>query len=81
MVADYSFSCATNRIIAAKDHGSIQLNLAVLDAEGVYSGEVDDVVTYALAGYTRLQGESDGWLTLLAAKDNMIKASAFDLPQ
>jgi small subunit ribosomal protein S21e len=61
---------ATNRIIAAKDHASVQINLADLNEDGVKTGSS---TTYALCGYVRQKGESDGWLTLLAERDGLLK--------
>ncbi len=46
----------TNRIIAAKDHASVQLAVARVNADGVYTGENDN---FALAGYIRGKGEGD----------------------
>ena len=43
--------CAwTNRLIAAKDHASIQLNIGHLDDSGVYTGQY---TTLALSGFVR----------------------------
>ncbi|KAJ0402735.1 hypothetical protein P43SY_007877 [Pythium insidiosum] len=53
----------TNRIIAAKDHASVQLSVARVNANGVYTGETDSI---ALAGYIRGKGESDMAVTELA---------------
>ncbi|KAE9006595.1 hypothetical protein PF011_g11512 [Phytophthora fragariae] len=46
----------TNRILAAKDHASVQINVARVNANGVFTGESD---TFALAGYIRHHGEGD----------------------
>jgi small subunit ribosomal protein S21e len=46
----------TNRILAAKDHASVQIAVAKVDANGVYTGHND---VYALAGYIRGKGEGD----------------------
>ncbi|TMW69350.1 hypothetical protein Poli38472_001506 [Pythium oligandrum] len=53
----------TNRIIAAKDHSSVQIAVARVNANGVYTGEND---TIALAGYIRSKGEADIAVTELA---------------
>uniref|UniRef100_K3WSU9 40S ribosomal protein S21 n=1 Tax=Globisporangium ultimum (strain ATCC 200006 / CBS 805.95 / DAOM BR144) TaxID=431595 RepID=K3WSU9_GLOUD len=53
----------TNRILAAKDHASVQINVARVNANGVFTGESD---TFALAGYIRSKGEADLALTELA---------------
>jgi small subunit ribosomal protein S21e len=47
----------TNRLIRAKDHGSVQINVANVDpVTGLFTGES---TTYALAGYIRDKGEGD----------------------
>uniref|UniRef100_A0A804LK54 Ribosomal protein S21 n=1 Tax=Zea mays TaxID=4577 RepID=A0A804LK54_MAIZE len=38
---------ATNRIITAKDHASVQINIGHLDANGLYDGHF---TTFALSG-------------------------------
>jgi small subunit ribosomal protein S21e len=55
----------TNRIIAAKDHSSVQIAVGRVNANGVYTGENDN---YALAGYIRGKGEGDLALTELVRK-------------
>ncbi|XP_037076747.1 40S ribosomal protein S21-like [Pollicipes pollicipes] len=61
---------ASNRLIAAKDHASIQLNIADVDpTTGRYTG---DSKTYAICGYIRRMGESDDCLTRLAKKDGIV---------
>ncbi|KAI3854893.1 hypothetical protein MKW92_008232 [Papaver armeniacum] len=47
---------ATNRIITAKDHASVQLNIGHLNENGVYVGEFS---TFALSGFVRAQ--VNGW--------------------
>jgi len=61
---------ATNRIIGAKDHGSVQLNVGHVDANGIYTGEF---TTFAFAGNIRLMGESDSALNRLAAEKGLMK--------
>jgi len=46
----------TSKLITAKDHASIQLNIGHLDENGVYTG---DFSTVALAGGVRLTGNGD----------------------
>merc|ERR1711991_1234514 len=49
--------CAwTSKLIPAKDHASVQLNIGHLDEAGVYTGEFS---TIALAGKVRVQGMAD----------------------
>lgn len=40
----------TNRLITAKDHASIQINIGHLDETGVYTGQY---TTLALSGFVR----------------------------
>ena len=46
----------TGRVLHAKDHASVQINVARLDASGVYTGEFEPI---ALSGYIRKKAESD----------------------
>ncbi|CAN6292113.1 unnamed protein product [Urochloa humidicola] len=43
---------ATNRIITAKDHASVQINIGHLDENGLYNGQF---TTFALSGFVRAQ--------------------------
>ncbi|XP_073113906.1 small ribosomal subunit protein eS21-like isoform X1 [Elaeis guineensis] len=43
---------ATNRLITAKDHASVQINIGHLDENGVYTGQF---TTFALSGFIRAQ--------------------------
>merc|ERR1712071_65295 len=61
---------ATNRIIKAKDHASVQLQIAKVDENGRYTGENH---TYALCGFVRAMGESDDSLNRLAQRDGYLK--------
>lgn len=61
---------ASNRIISAKDHASIQINLAEVDpSTGRMTGQNR---TYAICGDIRRMGESDDCIIHLAKKDSMI---------
>jgi small subunit ribosomal protein S21e len=60
------FSSATNRLITAKDHASIQLNVADVDAEG---RALNTFSTYALCGYVRKEAEADDSINRLATAD------------
>merc|ERR1712241_1657749 len=61
---------ASNRIIAAKDHASIQINIADVDPEtGRMTGTWK---TYAICGAIRRMGESDDCINRLAKKDGNI---------
>merc|ERR1712060_554851 len=52
----------TNRLITAKDHASIQLNVGHLDANGVYT---NTYTTFAVSGYVRSMGDADSALDKL----------------
>jgi small subunit ribosomal protein S21e len=54
---------ATNRLIIAKDHASVQINVAEVDEEGKMTGSN---VTYAFCGTLREKGDSDDSLNRLA---------------
>ncbi|URE03494.1 40S ribosomal protein S4 [Musa troglodytarum] len=56
---------ATNRLITAKDHASVQINIGHLDESGVYAGQF---TTFALSGFIRAQGDADGALDRLWQK-------------
>ncbi|KAI5787663.1 40S ribosomal protein S21 [Peziza echinospora] len=62
---------ATNRIVKAKDHASVQISVGKVDENGRYTGET---ITYALSGFVRSQGESDDSLNRLAQQDGLLKA-------
>jgi len=62
---------ATNRLITAKDHASIQVNIGHLDAGGVYRGEFTPL---AFCGFIRDNGTSDASLTRLAQKHGFLKS-------
>ncbi|EEQ86712.1 40S ribosomal protein S21 [Blastomyces dermatitidis] len=61
---------ATNRIIKAKDHASVQISIAKVDENGRYTGENQ---IYALCGFVRARGESDDSLNRLAQRDGFLK--------
>ncbi|CCE61977.1 hypothetical protein TPHA_0B03050 [Tetrapisispora phaffii CBS 4417] len=62
---------ATNNIIKAKDHASVQINVAKVDEEGrAIPGEY---ITYALSGKVRGSGEADDALNRLAQNDGLLK--------
>ncbi|CAJ1374138.1 unnamed protein product [Effrenium voratum] len=63
---------ATNRLINAKEHGAVQLNVAQTDDEGRYSG---DFYTFALAGFIRQRGESDACLNRLLYEKGLLTFS------
>mmetsp|Transcript_42454 Transcript_42454/g.73853 ORF Transcript_42454/g.73853 Transcript_42454/m.73853 type:complete len:81 (-) Transcript_42454:86-328(-) len=58
----------TNRILAANDHGAVQINVANVDpATGLFT---KTSTTYALSGYIRAQSEGDEALTALVKKND-----------
>merc|ERR1712154_43375 len=61
---------ASNRIIAAKDHASFQLNIA--DVDETTGGMTGVNKTYAICGAIRRMGESDDSLIRLAKRDGVI---------
>lgn len=61
---------ATNRIIVAQDHASVQLNIGHLDSAGVYTGSYTPI---ALSGFIRGMAESDHALNRLAAEHGLMK--------
>nr|CAL69111.1 TPA: putative 40S ribosomal protein S21 isoform 2 [Spadella cephaloptera] len=61
---------ASNRIIGAGDHASVQINIAAVDEKtGRMTGEHK---TYAICGKIRGMGESDDCLNRLAKKDSIM---------
>ncbi|KAK7348239.1 hypothetical protein VNO80_22790 [Phaseolus coccineus] len=56
---------ATNRLITAKDHTSVQMNIGHLDENGIHNGQFS---TFALCGFVRAQGDADSALDRLWQK-------------
>ena len=67
---NYYFSSASNRIIAAKDHASIQMN--IVDVDETTGRMTSTFKTYAICGQIRRMGESDDCINRLAKKDGII---------
>ncbi|GMH30983.1 hypothetical protein Nepgr_032826 [Nepenthes gracilis] len=63
---------ATNRLITAKDHASVQINIGHLDENGVYNNQF---TTFALSGFVRAQGDGD------SAVDRLWQKKKADLRQ
>lgn len=64
----------SNRLLKAKDHASVQVNVANVDpVTGVMTGEN---TAYCMAGYIRFKSEGDMALTDLVRKND---AAAFAL--
>lgn len=56
----------TNRLVEAKDHSAVQINVANVDpVTGIATG---DYTPYCLAGYIRFKSEGDMALTALVEK-------------
>ncbi|TFY72366.1 hypothetical protein EVG20_g606 [Dentipellis fragilis] len=56
---------ATNRLITSKDHASVQISVADVDANG---RALSTSTSFALSGPVRSQGESDDSINRLATK-------------
>jgi len=61
---------ATNRILTAKDHSSVQINIAQLNASGIYEG---NYTTVAFSGFIRNNAGSDQALNVIAAEKGLMK--------
>lgn len=61
---------ATGRLITAKDHASVQINIADVDASGRLTGTTK---SYVLSGFVRSSGESDDSLNRLTSADGYLK--------
>mmetsp|Transcript_106763 Transcript_106763/g.212026 ORF Transcript_106763/g.212026 Transcript_106763/m.212026 type:complete len:83 (+) Transcript_106763:92-340(+) len=60
---------ATNRLIPAKEHAAVQLNVGQVSEQGVYTG---DFYTFAIAGFVRVRGESDACLNRLLHQKGLL---------
>lgn len=66
----FDCSSASNRIIHAKDHASIQINIVDVNPQtGVMT---DTSKVYAICGEIRRMGESDDCIARLAKKDGVL---------
>ena len=61
---------ATNRLITAKDHASVQIEVAQVDENGKMTGTKNTII--ALAGFMRQRGEADSCLNRLFADKDLI---------
>jgi len=61
---------ATNRLITSKDHASVQLSIADVDAEGK---AMSTSTTFCLSGQVRAMGESDDSINRLATRAGLLK--------
>jgi len=64
-------SAATNRLITAKDHASVQINIGHVDENGHIIP--DQHTTYALCGFVRARSESDDSINRLATRDGLLE--------
>ncbi|KAJ1512368.1 40S ribosomal protein S21 [Coelomomyces lativittatus] len=62
---------ATGRLIGAKDHSSVQINVCEVDEKGVMKPGMYH--TFAFSGKVRNAAESDDSLNRLAQKDGYLK--------
>nr|CAD7430450.1 unnamed protein product [Timema monikensis] len=65
-----SVGSSSNRIIHAKDHASIQINIAEVDPATGRMTETSKM--YAICGAIRRMGESDDCINRLAKKDGVV---------
>jgi small subunit ribosomal protein S21e len=64
-------SSATGRLIGAKDHASVQINVAEVNASGtIVTGKYK---TFVLSGFVRESSESDDSINRLATGAGMLK--------
>jgi len=61
---------ATNRLITAKDHASVQIEIAQVDENGKMTGAKNTII--ALAGFMRQRGEADASLNRLFADKDLL---------
>lgn len=62
---------ATNRVITAKDHASVQINIGHLDSNGVYQGEYS---TVAYSGFIRFHSGADQASNRFASEAGLMKS-------
>ncbi|KAG8855124.1 40S ribosomal protein S21 [Tulasnella sp. 330] len=61
---------ATNRLITAKDHASVQITICDVDAEGKMESTS---TTFALSGRVRADSEADDSMNRLATRAGLLK--------
>ena len=64
-------SSATQRLITAKDHASVQINFVEVDSEGRATGSY---VPFALSGSVRFASEADNSMCRLATEQGLLKS-------
>eukprot|EP01115_Flamella_aegyptia_P014441 TRINITY_DN82213_c0_g1_i1.p1 TRINITY_DN82213_c0_g1~~TRINITY_DN82213_c0_g1_i1.p1 ORF type:complete len:97 (-),score=30.20 TRINITY_DN82213_c0_g1_i1:106-366(-) len=60
----------TNRLITAKDHASVQINVAHVDEEGYMT---DSFTPFVLCGFIRKKGASDAAFNCLCQEAGLIR--------
>ncbi|KAI2805331.1 40S ribosomal protein S21 [Blomia tropicalis] len=60
---------ASNRIIHAKDHASVQISFVDVDENGLYK---NSQTAYAICGALRRMGESDDCINRLAKRSGLL---------
>eukprot|EP00670_Eutreptiella_braarudii_P005737 CAMPEP_0174286050 /NCGR_PEP_ID=MMETSP0809-20121228/10574_1 /TAXON_ID=73025 ORGANISM="Eutreptiella gymnastica-like, Strain CCMP1594" /NCGR_SAMPLE_ID=MMETSP0809 /ASSEMBLY_ACC=CAM_ASM_000658 /LENGTH=93 /DNA_ID=CAMNT_0015381981 /DNA_START=34 /DNA_END=315 /DNA_ORIENTATION=+ len=66
---------ATNQLITAKDHASVQFNVGLVDENGVYTGDYKSV---AFAGFQRKKGATDQALNRIMLKENILREKGIE---
>eukprot|EP00020_Sapocribrum_chincoteaguense_P004277 CAMPEP_0170742356 /NCGR_PEP_ID=MMETSP0437-20130122/6700_1 /TAXON_ID=0 /ORGANISM="Sexangularia sp." /LENGTH=87 /DNA_ID=CAMNT_0011080971 /DNA_START=40 /DNA_END=303 /DNA_ORIENTATION=- len=66
----------TNNLIEAKDRASVQISIAKVDSEGIYTGANE---TFALCGYLRNKSRSDQAMNQLCTEAGFL-TKVLDLP-
>jgi small subunit ribosomal protein S21e len=61
----FSITALSDRLITSKDHASVQISVADVDADGLAQSTS---TTFALCGQVRSQGEGDDSINRLATK-------------
>ena len=70
-LSDRQTSSATNRLITAKDHASVQINVGHVDQNGnLIQGEY---TPFVLSGFVRQKGDADASFNALAQKAGFLK--------
>ena len=62
----------THKLLPATDRGSVQINVAILDDKGVYSGDIKKVETFAFMSKVRSDAQSDKALSKLCYKKGLL---------
>eukprot|EP00808_Paulinella_micropora_P021279 g46651.t1 len=61
---------ASNKLLKADDHASVQINIGKVDASGWYQGEV---TTVAFSGFVRRKAEADWNMNKLMAEQGLMQ--------